>query len=122
MNWNKYSYKSKLYFATMIFAFLWVIIGDLVAMHIHVIYGKDLYDCHQPYSKSHKTSDHKDFQIKTQKAEKAFKSLKIHALLPNQFSANFQKISYKVFNDCAQSFVFQHNIPNPDLRGPPYLI
>ena len=55
----------RLYFAIMIFAFLWVIIGDLVAMHIRVIAGVDLFGCHQPFAKTHK--EQKSFKVKNYK-------------------------------------------------------
>ncbi len=58
--------KYRLYFTTMIFAFLWVIIGDLVAMHIRVIAGVDLFGCHQPFAKTHK--EQKSFNIKNCKS------------------------------------------------------
>ncbi len=53
----------------MIFAFLWVIIGDLVNMHVRVITGKDLYGHHQPFSKTHK-SNGKSYKVGSKKVEK----------------------------------------------------
>jgi len=59
--------KYKLFLSAMIFAFLWVIIGDLVNMHVRVITGKDLYGHHQPFSKTHKP-DKKTFKVKGKKS------------------------------------------------------
>jgi len=66
--------KYKLFFGAMIFAFLWVIIGDLVNMHVRAITGGDLYGHHQPYAKSNKT-DKKSFQVKDKKSSNDGKSL-----------------------------------------------
>lgn len=71
--------KYKLFFGAMIFAFLWVIIGDLVNMHIRVITGDDLYGHHQPYAKSNKT-DKKSFKVKDKKAGNDSKELDINFL------------------------------------------
>lgn len=49
------SFKNRLLFSIMIFAFLWVIIGDLVSMHINVIYNVNIQN-EQPYIKSDKSS------------------------------------------------------------------
>ena len=72
--------KYKLFFGAMIFAFLWVIIGDLVNMHIRVITGEDLYGHHQPYAKSNKT-DKKAFKVKDKKAGNDSKDLDTNFLL-----------------------------------------
>ena len=49
----------------MIFSFLWVIIGDLVAMHIRVIYGVDIQG-QSPFSKTNK-SDKKVYKVSKSK-------------------------------------------------------
>ena len=63
--------KYRLFLLSMIFAFMWVIIGDLVSMHIQVIYGDDLVE-HQPFTKTDK-SDKKSFKVDNKKASNAVK-------------------------------------------------
>ena len=49
----------------MLFAFTWVIISDLVGMHINVICNIDIYDNH-PFAKTQK-SDKKSSKVKKDK-------------------------------------------------------
>jgi len=46
--------KHKLYLGLIIFSFVWVIIGDLVSMHMRVISHIDLQQ-HSPFANIHKT-------------------------------------------------------------------
>ncbi len=64
---------NKILLSIMIIAFTWVIIGDLVNMHMKLIYKKDLNKHNTYYTKSHK-SDKKDylFGSKIQKKAKDF--------------------------------------------------
>ncbi len=55
--------KYKIFLSVMILSFLWVIIGDLVAMHIKLIYDVDIQSQY-PFTKTQKT-DSKTY--KTQK-------------------------------------------------------
>ena len=81
--------KYRLYFSAMIFAFLWVIIGDLVNMHIHVITGKDLYGHHHPFAK-------------TQKSEK--KSFKVKGKSGNNNNSNTYALSFNFISEKIQNF------------------
>ena len=49
----------------MIFAFMWVIIGDLVAMHVNVICDIDIFNQH-PFAKTNK-SDEKNYKTNNSK-------------------------------------------------------
>ncbi len=113
---NKKS-RYRLYFTAMIFAFLWVIIGDLVAMHIRVIAGIDLYGCHQPFAKTHK--DQKNFKVKNHKSvdnSKIINSfLSADKLL---FSANYF-IKITICNFSSVNIILQSLIPDNTLRGSP---
>jgi len=57
--------KRRLYIALIIFSFIWVIIGDLVSMHMRVISHIDLQQ-HSPFANIHKTVK-KDGKQKTYK-------------------------------------------------------
>jgi len=47
----------------MLFAFSWVIIGDLVSFHIELLYGNKIHGFQQPYTKTQKDSS-KTFKVK----------------------------------------------------------
>jgi hypothetical protein len=70
------SIKNKFFFSVMLFAFSWVIIGDLISFHIEIIYGNKLYDWHQPYTKTQKT-DSKTIKVKYGKKDNSSKSLSL---------------------------------------------
>lgn len=60
--------KRKILLTSIIFfSFLWVVIGDLVAMHINVIYDVDIYEL-QPFAKTQK-SDEKTYKITKGKSD-----------------------------------------------------
>jgi hypothetical protein len=50
----KLSIKYKLFLSLIIFSFVWVIIGDLLSMHMRVIYHVDIQK-HSPFTNIHKT-------------------------------------------------------------------
>lgn len=54
----------------MIFAFFWLIIGDLITLHQKVIYGFDPFNHHIPYAKT----SNSPVKIKTDKGTKIDKS------------------------------------------------
>jgi hypothetical protein len=107
-----------MYFAAMIFALMWVVIGDLVEMHIHVIYGQDLYDSHQPYTKS-KKADHQAFKVKTQKSLDFAKT----GLAFSDFDSKTDKVYFAlidVFNSIIKTpFVSNRHLYTCAFRGPP---
>ncbi len=107
----------RLYFATMIFAFLWVIIGDLVAMHIRVIAGVDLFGCHQPFAKTHK--EQKNFKVKNYKTAG---NSNISGALFNKEGNAVLKPFFKVViikSDITLDFDIQEYSSQITLRGPP---
>ncbi len=46
----------RLYLVLMMFAFSWVVIGDLVQFHLDLILGKGMHVWHQPFTKAEKGS------------------------------------------------------------------
>ena len=79
--------KYRLFLASMVFAFMWVIIGDLVSMHIHIIYNKDIAH-HQPFTKTHK-SDKKSFKVDSKKDSGFVKKLDYSKILSISAQAKF---------------------------------
>ena len=56
-------------FTAMVVSFLWVIIGDLVSIHLKVYFGDTHSECqHHPFAKTHK-SDTKVLKVKDHKSK-----------------------------------------------------
>ena len=116
---NIQSSKSKLFFTIMIFAFLWVIIGDLVAMHIHVIADIDIYN-HSLFAKSNKT-DKKCYKNKSNKSsDNSIFYFNLFTSVQNS-SINCQRIFKEVaanepINLQAQEFILFLSGRDPPLR------
>jgi hypothetical protein len=110
--------KYRLYFTAMVFAFLWVIIGDLVAMHIRVIAGIDLYGCHQPFAKTHK--EQKNFKVKSHKTIDGSKVFDSFVKTESQQGIILQYIIIRNCN-CRSAIVLQTRIPDNTLRGSPFI-
>ncbi len=79
-----YHIKHKLITVVLTFAFFWLVIGDLIAIHQKLIYGFDPFGTHQPFSKPAKNESQTHFKVKEKRAVKkslSFLSLGT-ALLP----------------------------------------
>lgn len=101
----------------MIFAFLWVIIGDLVSMHIRVLSDDYTHNSHLPYTKVQKT-DKKCFKL-TKKQKDKQSDLDFDGFIA-EFNSNFTINYLDIFNffivDVIKSnYIFSTNF----LRGPP---
>ena len=88
--------KYRLFLSTMIFAFMWVIIGDLVSMHIQVIYGDDIVE-HQPFTKTEK-SDKKSFKVDNKKAPDTVQKI--------DFSKAFSKSAQEQFLESTKDLLY----------------
>ena len=109
---------NKILLSTMIIAFMWVIIGDLVNMHMKLIYKKDLNKHNTYYTKSHK-SDKKDYLF----ASKTLKKTNDFGNTANN-SFNF-KISVNYTNLYIAEIVnlnTNKHYYSFSLRGPPSLL
>ena len=109
---------NKILLSTMIIAFMWVIIGDLVNMHMKLIYKKDLTKHNTYYTKSHK-SDKKDYLFGS-------KILKKHNDFNNPTNNNFNfniPISYLNLHKTEIVNLYSNKLHSSLLlRGPPSLI
>ena len=79
-----YHNKHKLITVVLAFAFFWLVIGDLIAIHQKLIYGFDPFGIHQPFSKPAKNESQPHFKVKGKRMVKkglSFLSLGA-ALLP----------------------------------------
>ena len=109
----------KLFFSIMMAAFMWVVLGDLVSMHIELIFGKNV-NWHHPFAKTQK-NDGKTFKVKSEK--KAGHSTSHHDALVSK-----QKTGTGVSGSGLHLFVFelksksQKYCSDNHLRGPPSLV
>jgi len=109
---------NKILLSTMIIAFMWVIIGDLVNMHMKLIYKKDLYNHNTYYTKSHK-SDKKDylFGSKILKKTNDFSNT-----ANNSFNFNLSVNYTNLFIAEIVNFNTNKHYYSHSLRGPPSII
>jgi len=119
MNKNYQSPKRRLFFSIMMATFMWVVLGDLVSMHIELIFGQNI-NWHHPFAKTQK-NDGKTFKVKPEK--KADHS-------GSQFKALASKQKIKVSSTGSHYHLFafelklksQKYCSGSHLRGPPSLI
>ncbi len=101
----------------MVFAFLWVIIGDLVSMHIRVLSDNHDYNSHIQYTKVQKT-DKKCYKLtKKHKDKQSYLDFDGFIVESNfYFSINYLDIfNFSVVDITLSNYTFSTNL----LRGPP---
>ena len=101
----------------MIFAFLWVIIGDLVSMHIRVICDSDIQQ-HQPFSKTQK-SDKKSFKVDSKKVAKVTKSDNSILFLSESAQARFLRSTKDFLYWFVPKLIAQNDSSPSQGRAPP---
>lgn len=111
--------RTKLFTVLSIIAFTWVILGDLVAMHINVICDINVYS-HQPYAKTQKSNEK---CIKAKKDDTSthtfFVDLLFHSEQDSQHVySDFTKINFLTELD----FNFYTIVINSSGRSPPHFI
>ena len=113
------SIKQKLFFSAMIMAFLWVIIGDLVSIHLNVIYGETKSDWHQPLAKTQKT-EKKTYKVGSHNSSDYSKLLHLSFIGENIYTLRI--VSTKIANYTINTKSFQtFESLTYYLRGPPSL-
>ncbi|MCK5857002.1 MAG: hypothetical protein KAG64_05900 [Bacteroidales bacterium] len=113
--------KQKLFFSTMILAFMWVVVGDLISIHLDVIFDEQVdSNWHHPFAKTHK-DDGKTYKVKSHKIDSASKSNHF-AFVGNKYSELIKVSStFNYYQNYCNLLSFQkYNIPL--LRGPPSLV
>ena len=113
---KKISAKYKVFLSVMIFSFLWVIIGDLVAMHIRVIYDVDIQSQY-PFSKTHKT-DGKIYKTQKNKSSDDNHLLHLDFFVVNYILTNLTKLENTDFEFISE-FKSQHKQDYILGRAPP---
>jgi len=111
--------KQKLFFSAMVFAFMWVITGDLVSIHLKVIFGEKVKaDWHQPFAKTHK--DDSTYKVQNHKSDGSSKVKHLSFITSKIIAINIVSRSYKYFESNNHSSYLQE-IAFLFLRGPPSL-
>ena len=108
----------KIFLSVMIFAFLWVIIGDLVNMHVRVFTGKDLYGHHQPFAKAHK-HDKNVFKVKTQKSSNNVNKIDSSKFLSKTLQATFIRNTKDFLYWFVPKLIAENNSSSSQGRAPP---
>jgi hypothetical protein len=103
----------------MMIAFMWVVIGDLVSIHMELIFGTKNINWHHPFAKTQK-SDSKTFKVKTDKKSHHDGGPAVAILNEQQqngFFESWMKQLYFVEPDMALHLP----CPGMRMRGPPSL-
>ncbi len=116
-----YHRKQSLITVVLTFAFFWLAIGDLIAVHQKLIYGFDPFGTHQPFSKPAKKESQTHFKIKDKKVvKKAFSFFSIDLAL---FSNNINGLQslFTYHKKCFPAIIIHRRIPVSGLllRAPP---
>ena len=116
---QKYVGKSLWVFPIMIFAFCWLVIGELVTLHQKAIYGFDPFSQEAPFAKP----DNSSSKTKTDKGSKFDKSkdqYHFDLILNNEFSTDAVLTDFCFeFKNTYSIFLSQSGHPLIALRAPP---
>lgn len=107
----------KILLSTMIISFMWVIIGDLVNMHMKLIYKKDIYAHNTYYTKSHK-SDKKNYKVSSKNLKKISLDFANSTNLFSNINISYTEL---LFSEIENIKITNLHI-SLLLRGPPALI
>lgn len=108
-------------FFLMVFAFFWLVIGDLIVLHQKVIYGFDPFSIETPFAKSDNTPS-KSKTDKGAKFEKFKDQYHFDVLLTKEFTITPNLNRNKIdFNSKSTVFLDSTKHPLISLRAPPAL-
>lgn len=112
--------KQKLFFSAMALAFIWVIVGDLVSIHLTVYFGEIINSSwHHPFAKTHK--DDNTFKVQKHKTDGSSKVKPLSFNSSNGFYIHHASSDYYYFDANTQILHFQ-DVGYLFLRGPPSLV
>ena len=105
-------------FTAMVVSFLWVIIGDLVSIHLKVYFGDTHSECqHHPFAKTNK-NDTKYFKVKDHKSKDDSSLNHLVFIASNSLNINTLK-AFDVYNYQIIDLSIRLNITSISQRGPP---
>ena len=105
-------------FSAMLISFLWVIIGDLVSIHLKVYFEDKHSECqHHPFAKTHK-SDAKYFKVKDHKSKDNSSINYLSIIVSNSFSLN-TLITTDFYNSQIIDLSIHKILISLPKRGPP---
>ena len=102
----------------MIIAFAWVVIGDLVNMHMKIIYEKDLSAHNTLYTKtiSKDKSSYKTYVKKINPINSILGYVSSNSIIQCFLPVTEYRLSEEIYSNIISSYTFIHK-----LRGPPSL-
>lgn len=101
----------------MIFTFIWVIFGDLVSIHMDVIFGFERANWNQPFAKTQKT-DHKVYKAGSHKAVDSSKQIQFSFIGSNVVEIVRSTQENENLIIVSRLIQFEHDLAQL-LRGPP---
>ena len=118
-NSQKYVGKNVWVFYIMIFAFCWLVIGELVTLHQKAIYGFDPFSQEAPFAKPNNSSSKAKFD-KVAKFDKFKDQFHFDVLLKDEIKTDIilTEIGFEFVNTYS-IFVSQSGFPLISLRAPP---
>jgi len=109
--------KQKLFFSAMILAFMWVITGDLVSIHLKVIFGEKVdSNWHHPLAKTQK--DDSTYKVLKHKADGSSKVKHLSFIGSHTIKISYASQDYHYYDANTQILHFQ-DVGFLFLRGPP---
>ena len=112
--------KQKLFFSAMIIAFMWVITGDLVSIHLKVIFGEKIDSSwHHPFAKTHK--DDSTYKVQNHKTDGSSKVKHLSFIGSHTTDIKLAANEYQYHNSNTQILHLQ-DVGFLFLRGPPSLV
>lgn len=118
-NSQKYVGKNLWVFYIMIFAFFWLVIGELITLHQKAIYGFDPFSQHIPFAKPNSSGNNAHFN-KVVKFDKYKDQFHFDTLVQDEINVKIvlTGIGFE-FANTYSIFVSQSGNPLISLRAPP---
>ncbi len=105
-------------FTAMVVSFLWVIIGDLVSIHLKVYFGDKYSECqHHPFAKTNK-GDTKYFKVKDHKSKDDSSINHLVFIASNSININTLK-AFDFYNYQIIDLSIHKILVSVSQRGPP---
>jgi len=118
-NSQKYVGKNVWVFYIMIFAFFWLVLGELITLHQKAIYGFDPFSQESPFAKPNNSHNNAKFD-KVAKFDKFKDQFHFDVLLKDEIKTDviLTEVAYE-FKNTYSIFISQSGYPLISLRAPP---
>jgi len=118
-NSQKYVGKNVWVFYIMIFAFFWLVLGELITLHQKAIYGFDPFNQESPFAKPNNSNNKVKFD-KVAKFDKFKDQFHFDVLLKDEIKTDviLTEVAFE-FKNTYSIFISQSGYPLISLRAPP---